>query len=66
MDMKEKLLELIKQLDPELQELVAEVIEKEREFLDYLKPRGVVEEIRDLIDRHAKDDLGLLNQGGRK
>gem|GEM_PF-6381827 len=64
--MKEKLLELIKQLDPELQELVAEVIEKEREFLDYLKPRGVVEEIRDLIDRHAKDDLGLLNQGGRK
>jgi uncharacterized protein YaaR (DUF327 family) len=64
--MKEKLLELIKQLDPELRELVAEVIEKEREYLDYLKPRGVVEEIRDLIDRYAKDDLCLLIQGGKK
>ena len=64
--MKKKLLELIKQLDPELQGLVAEVIEKEREYLDYLKPRGVVEEIKDLIDRYAKDDLGLLYQGDKK
>jgi uncharacterized protein YaaR (DUF327 family) len=52
--MKEKLLELIKQLDPDLQELVAEVIEKEREYIDLLKPRGVKEDIRDLIDKHAK------------
>jgi cell division protein FtsB len=64
--MKEKLLVLIKKLEPELQEVVAEVIEKEREYLDFLKPRGVVEEIRDLIDRHAKEDLGLLKQGGKK
>ncbi len=64
--MREKLIELIKQLDPELQGLVAEVIEKEREYLDYLKPRGVVEDIRDLIDRYAKDDLGLKSKKGEK
>lgn len=54
--MQEKLLELIKTLDPDIQELVAEVLEKEREYLDMLKPKGVKEEIRDLIDRHAKYD----------
>jgi cell division protein FtsB len=64
--MKEKLIELIKQLDPELQVLVAEVIEKEREYLDYLRPRGVVEEIRDLVDKYAKEDLGLIELAGKK
>ncbi len=53
MNMKEKLLELIQKLDPELQLIVAEVIETEREHLDMLKPRGVKEKIRDIIDKHA-------------
>ena len=57
--MKEKLRELILQLDPELQELVAEVILKEREYLDMMKPRGVKEEIRDAVDRIARHGLGL-------
>jgi hypothetical protein len=52
--MREKLLALIKQLDPDLHELVAEVIEKEREYIDLQKPRGVKEDIRDLIEKHAK------------
>jgi hypothetical protein len=52
--MREKLLELIRQLDPDMQELVIEVIEKERDYIDLLKPRGVKEDIRDLIDKHAK------------
>lgn len=52
--MKEKLIKLIKQLDPDIQELVAEAIEKERDYLDYLKPRGLVEELRDLVDKYAK------------
>lgn len=52
--MKERLLELIKQLDPDLQELVAEVIEKEREYIDFLKPKGVKDDIRGLIDKHVK------------
>ena len=56
--MKDKLRELILQLDPELQELVAEVIIKEREYLDMMKPRGIKEEIRDAIDRIAKYGLG--------
>ena len=51
--MKEKLLELIKQLDPDIQELVAEVIEKEREYIDYLRPRGIKDDIRDLIDKYS-------------
>lgn len=58
MNMKDKLIELIKKLDPELQMVVAEVIEKEREYLDMLKPRGVKEEIRDIIDKYAKYGTG--------
>lgn len=56
--MKEKLLELIKQLDPEIQDLVAEVITLEREHLDMKKPRGVKEKIRDQIDKYARYGLG--------
>ena len=51
--MKEKLLEIIKKLDPTIKEIVAEVIEKEREYLDYLRPRGVKEEIRDIIEKYS-------------
>jgi uncharacterized protein YaaR (DUF327 family) len=54
--MRDKLLDLIKNLDPDIQELVAEVLEKERDYLDMLRPRGIKEEIRDLIDRHAQND----------
>ena len=60
--MKEKLAKLIRQLDPELQELVAEVISLEREYLDMLKPRGIKEKIRDLIDARAR--LGLRKEDG--
>ena len=56
--MKEKLLKLIKQLDPEVQELVAEVIVLEREHLDMLKPHGIMEKIRDAIDKHARYSMG--------
>lgn len=56
--MRERLLKLIRQLDPEIQELVAEVIILEREHLDMLKPRGVKEKIRDAIDKYAKHGLG--------
>jgi len=60
--MKEKLLELIKQIDPTLQEIVIEVIEKEREYIDYLRPRGIKEEIRDIIDKYAKAELNRSNE----
>lgn len=55
--MKERLVELIGELDPEIQELVAEVILLEREYLDMLRPRGVKEKIRDAIDKHAKHGM---------
>jgi|APSaa5957512622_1039677.scaffolds.fasta_scaffold59519_2 hypothetical protein len=55
--MKKKLIELISKLDPEIQVIVAEVIELEREHLDYRKPR-IKENIRDVIDKHARHGLG--------
>ena len=58
MNMKKKLLELIKELDPEIQVIVAEVIELEREHLDFMRPR-VKENIRDIIDRHAQYGMGM-------
>ncbi len=61
--MREKLVELIAQFDPEVQEVVAEVIAKEREYLDLLKPRGVKEDIEHTIDRVARHGA---NQGGRR
>ena len=48
----EKLLALIHKLDPEVQELVAEVILLERDHLDMLRPR-VKDKIRDTIDKCA-------------
>ena len=54
MNMKDKLIELINKLDPELQMIVAEVVEKEREYLDMLKPRGVKQDIKDIIDKYAR------------
>lgn len=56
--MREKLAELIAGLEPEIQALVAEVIQLEREYLDLLKPRGVKDEIREAIDKYARYGLG--------
>jgi hypothetical protein len=61
MNMKNKLMELITRLDPELKMIVAEVIEKEREYLDMLKPRGVKQDIKDIIDKYARYGLGKEN-----
>ena len=56
MTVQEKIRELIAELDPDIQELVAEVIQMEREQLDSRRPR-VKDQIRDHIDRIAKDGL---------
>jgi hypothetical protein len=55
--MQEKLLTLIRQLDPEVQELVSEVILLERDHLDMLRPR-VKDKIRDTIDKYARHGSG--------
>lgn len=56
MTVQEKIVELIRELDPDIQDLVAEVIQMERELIDMKKPR-VKEQIRDQIDRIAKDSI---------
>ncbi len=56
--LKEKLIGLMGQFEPEVQAVVAEVIAKEREYLDMLKPRGVKEDIEHIIDRTARYGLG--------
>ncbi len=61
--MKERLVKLIAQFEPEVQAVVAEVIAKEREYLDMLKPRGVKEDIERVIDRIARHGP---DEGGRR
>jgi hypothetical protein len=61
--MREKLVELIMQFEPEVREVVAEVVAKEREYLDLLKPRGVKEDIEHTIDRVARHGA---NRGVRR
>lgn len=55
--MREALIQLIRDLDPEIQQLVATVISLEREYQDMQKPRGVVQTIRDEIDKCARESL---------
>lgn len=61
MTVQEKLIEMFRELDPDIQELVAEVIRMEREMLEMKKPR-IKDQIRDQIDRIAKDSL--KSEGG--
>lgn len=56
--MREQLVTLIKQFDPEVQAVVAEVISKERERLDMLKPHGIMDDIEAIIDRVARHGEG--------
>ena len=55
--MREALTQLIRDLDPEIQELVATIISLEREHQDMQKPRGVVQTIRDEIEKYARASL---------
>lgn len=52
--MRDKLLTLMDQFEPEVQAVVAEVIAKERERLDMLRPHGIMDDIEDIIDRVAR------------
>ena len=58
MDLKQKLKELILQLDPEIQSLVAEVLEIENEYLDSRRSQAT-NRIRDAVDKYAKHGLGM-------
>lgn len=59
--MKENLAQLIGKFEPEVQTVVAEVISKERERLDMLKPHGIMDDIEDIVDRVAKHGVDRGN-----
>lgn len=61
--MRDKLLTLMDQFDPEVQAVVAEVIAKERERLDMLRPHGIMDDIEDIIDRVARYGI---EKGGQR
>lgn len=55
--MQKKVLELFKDYDPKIQEIIAEVLNIEQEHLSMKNPRGAVERIEDVIDRVAKHEI---------
>jgi hypothetical protein len=57
MDMKERLRELIMELDPEIRHIVAEVVALERENLDLRSPQ-IKGKIRDIVDKYARQGIG--------
>lgn len=52
--MQEKVLALFKDYDPQIREIIADVLAVEQEHLSMKNPRGAVEKIEDIIDRVAK------------
>ena len=52
--LQEKILELFRDYDPEVQEVIARVLEQEWAHLSYQRPRGIAEEIRHIIDAEVK------------
>jgi hypothetical protein len=50
---REKIISLFRECEPEVQEVVSEVLAKEWEKLSMLNPRGIKEDIRAIIDTQA-------------
>lgn len=53
--LKEKISELLKEYDPEIQNLIERVLEEEWALLSYERPRGIMEKIRQIIDVEVKN-----------
>lgn len=52
--LREKIISLFKECEPEVQEILAEVLAKEWEKLSLDKPKGIKEDIRAIIDDKAR------------
>ena len=52
--LKDKILELFRDYEPEVQSVIARVLEEEWARLSYERPRGILEEIRQIIDAEAR------------
>jgi hypothetical protein len=55
--LQKQILSLFNDIDPELKEIVAEVLLIEQEFIHMEKPRGVMERIAHVLDRVARQAL---------
>ena len=52
--LRDKIINLFKECEPEVQEVLADVLAKEWEKLSMLNPRGIKEDIRAIIDAKAR------------
>lgn len=52
--MNEKMKEMIETLDPEIRDLVTEVISVERKYMDMKQPVGVKQEIKTVLEKYVK------------
>lgn len=52
--LREKILDLFRDCEPDIQGVLADIIEVEWAKLSYDKPRGVIEQIRQIIDDEAR------------
>lgn len=55
--LQKQILSLFNDIDPELKEIVAEVLLIEQEFIHMERPRGVMERIDQVLDRVARQAL---------
>ena len=50
---KQKILELLRDFDPDVQKVIAQVVEEEYRRLDTIRPRGIKDEIRKIIEQQV-------------
>ena len=54
--LRDKILELFREYDPEVQAVIARVLDKEWERLSLRSPRGIIQDIREIIDSEVRRD----------
>ena len=54
--LRERIVELFKDRDPKVQAVIARVIEEEWKRLSYRQPRGILDEIKHIIDAEVRSD----------
>ena len=52
--LRDKILELFREYDPEIQAVIERVLDKEWERLSLRNPRGIIGDIKDIIDAEVK------------
>ena len=53
--LREKILELFRECEPEVQSVIERVLDEEWALLRYERPRGIMEKIRHIIDAEVRD-----------